>query len=391
MRTRMDRTSGGGVGRLSGLAVEALGVFPLGRPATVGRAGLGQPQGEGGALALGAPHRDLPAVRGGHVFHDREAQPRAAGGTGAGGVDAVEALEDALLVLVGDADALVGHGDLDQVPAGLRDRTDRDAHAGAGGRVVDRVLDQVAECGGELSTVAPDPQALGARGGHGDLLGARLVPAPVDGLGDQFPDRDRLGVLQRVVVLHAGEVDQLLHQVGQPGRLDLHAPREPLHGLGVVGGVHHGLGQQGQRPDGGLELMADVGDEVAPHGLDAAGLGEVLHQQQHQPGAERRHPRGHREGLAASGPPGGGGPAPPAVSRRPAGCPGPSSASAPRRACRRGPVRGRTRPSWPSPRRRSRRGPRRTSAVRRARCRHRAGARRRCAARCVWGAAARVH
>ncbi|BFO22624.1 hypothetical protein SHKM778_90120 [Streptomyces sp. KM77-8] len=123
------------MGRPSGLIVEALGVVPVGHlvGAAAGRAGLRQPQGEGGALVLGAPHRDLPAVRGGHVFHDREAEPRTAGGAGAGRVDAVEALEDALLVLLRDADALVGHRYLDQVPAGLYDRTGRDAHAGAGG------------------------------------------------------------------------------------------------------------------------------------------------------------------------------------------------------------------------------------------------------------------
>src|SRR5690348_30887 len=85
--------------------------------AVAGRARLRQPQGEGGALSFGAPHRDLPAVRGGHVLDDRQTQPGAAGGTGAGRVDAVEALEDALLVLVRDADALVGHGDLDVVAA----------------------------------------------------------------------------------------------------------------------------------------------------------------------------------------------------------------------------------------------------------------------------------
>ncbi|BFO22626.1 hypothetical protein SHKM778_90140 [Streptomyces sp. KM77-8] len=51
--------------------------------------------------------------------------------------------------------------------------------------------------------------------------------------------------------------------------------------------------------------MVDVGDEVASYGFYAAGLGEVLDEQQDEPGAERRHPRGHREGLAAPGPPAG--------------------------------------------------------------------------------------
>src|SRR5437879_5534590 len=99
-----------------------------------GRTRLRQPQGEGGALTLGAPHRDLPAVRGGHVLDDRETEARAARGTGAGRVDAVEALEDALLVLVGDADALVGDGDLDEVAAVRGHPAGGDAGAGGIGR-----------------------------------------------------------------------------------------------------------------------------------------------------------------------------------------------------------------------------------------------------------------
>ena len=47
--------------------------------------------------------------------------------------------------------------------------------------------------------------------------------------------------------------------------------------------------------------MADVGDEVAAYRLDAAGLGEVLDQQQDEPGAERGDPGGDGEGLAAAG------------------------------------------------------------------------------------------
>ncbi len=47
--------------------------------------------------------------------------------------------------------------------------------------------------------------------------------------------------------------------------------------------------------------MADVRHEVSSYGLDTAGLGEVLHEEQDEPGAERRHPGGDREGLTSSG------------------------------------------------------------------------------------------
>lgn len=46
--------------------------------------------------------------------------------------------------------------------------------------------------------------------------------------------------------------------------------------------------------------MADVGDEVAPYRFDTARLGEVLNQQEHQPGTQRGDPGGDREGLAAA-------------------------------------------------------------------------------------------
>ena len=62
-----------------------------------------------------------------------EPEPGSPGGTRAGRVHAVEALEDALLVLVGNADALVGDGDLDVVPAGRVHAAGRDADTGAGG------------------------------------------------------------------------------------------------------------------------------------------------------------------------------------------------------------------------------------------------------------------
>ncbi len=77
-------------------------------------------------------------------------------------------------------------------------------------------------------------------------------------------------------------------------------PAKALHRLRVVGGVQHRLREQRERADRGLEFVADVGDEVAPHRLDPAGLRQVLHQQEDQPGAEWGDPRGDREGITPS-------------------------------------------------------------------------------------------
>ena len=71
----------------------------------------------------------------------------------------------------------------------------------------------------------------------------------------------------------------------EPVALGEHPAGEPLDGLRVVGGVGDRLGEQPDRADGGLQLVGDVGDEVAAYRLDPALAGAVLDQGQHQPGA----------------------------------------------------------------------------------------------------------
>ena len=101
---------------------------------------------------------------------------------------------------------------------------------------------------------------------------------------------DRL--VERVVALEAGELDDLLHQPGEPLALGVHPAGEALHRLGVVGGVDDGVGEQLDRADRRLQLVAHVGHEVAPDRLDPALAGAVLDQGEHQLGAQRRHPGG---------------------------------------------------------------------------------------------------
>ena len=281
------------------------------------------------------------------MLDDGQAEAGAAGGPGAGRVDAVEALEDPLrsfseMPMPWSVTAISTRPRRRGDPAG------GDADAGAGRAVVDGVLDEVAERGGELAAVAPDAQLGGAAGGHRDLLGAGRLPAAVDRLGDQFVDPDRLGVLQRVVVLHPGEVDELLDEVGRAGSPRSASGRRSAHRLGVVA----------RRP-----CTASESRESAPTGVLSSWLTLATKsrrtasmrrasvrsstQQQHEPGAERGDPGGDRERLAAAGAAPGQVQFDLRVSRRPGGCRGPSAASARRRACRRGPVRGRTRRSWP--------------------------------------------
>ena len=75
---------------------------------------LRKSNGEGRALTGLAPHVHLAAMDGGDVLDDAEAEARTAIPATTGIVDAVEPLEDALLVLGADADAVVADADLDE-------------------------------------------------------------------------------------------------------------------------------------------------------------------------------------------------------------------------------------------------------------------------------------
>ena len=81
----------------------------------------------------------------------------------------------------------------------------------------------------------------------------------------------------------------------------LHAPGEAAHGLRVVRGVDHRLASSASAADRRLELVADVGDEVAADRLDPAGLGEVLHEQEHQARPQRRDSHPYRHPLGEQG------------------------------------------------------------------------------------------
>src|SRR5437870_581745 len=101
---------------------------------------------------------DAPAVRLDDVAHDRQSEPRRP-------ADALVALDEA----VEDAFLLIGR----DPAAGVADRDDDgpvrrrglDAHRAAGGRVAERVREQVGERPGELRGIACDREAPGGDGG----------------------------------------------------------------------------------------------------------------------------------------------------------------------------------------------------------------------------------
>ena len=113
---------------------------------------------------------------------------------------------------------------------------------------------------------------------------------------DHVVEGHRQRRLQGLVALQPRQLDHLLHEVGEAVALGDHAAGEPADRLGVVGGVVDGVGQQPDRAHRGLELVADVGDEVAPHQLDPALAGAVLGEHQHHPRPQRGHPHGDVSG-----------------------------------------------------------------------------------------------
>ena len=222
------------------------------------------------------------------MLDDREPEAGAAGGAVPRRVDAVEALEDPVELLGRDADATVGDADVDRGFAPGR----ADDHRRSLGGVRDRVGHEVAHGDGHLLAVPEQHQPVGAVLHELDLACGRIGGALVDRAGDDLVGLDGDRLVEGVVALEAGELDDLLHEPGEPLALGVHPACEALHRLGVVGGVDDGVGEQLDRTDRGLELVAHVGHEVASDRLHPALAGAVLDQREHQLGAQRRDPGG---------------------------------------------------------------------------------------------------
>ena len=78
--------------------------------------------------------------------------------------------------------------------------------------------------------------------------------------------------------------------------------REAPHLVRVVGGVVERLGEQADRADRRLQLVADVGDEVAAHRVEPERLGAVLGEQQDVARAEPRDPHAQVDARVAERP-----------------------------------------------------------------------------------------
>ena len=119
-----------------------------------------------------------------------------------------------------------------------------------------------------------------------DVLALGPCPGAVGGVVDHLGGGDLLRGRRRRMVLDAGEVDDLLDQLGQALRLPLHAPTEALDRGRVVGEVRDRLGEEGHRPDRGLEFVGDIGHEVTTDGVDAHRFGLVVAEDEDEGGAQ---------------------------------------------------------------------------------------------------------
>ena len=134
------------------------------------------------------------------------------------------------------------------------------------GAVLHGVVEQVGDRRRQLAAIAEHHEReLGDVGDdlHPDV-GGDDGNAPRS-LADRVGDVD--GHQLRRLALDEGEIEDVVDQGRHTARLELHPVEQPGSDRLVVGVVER-FGQHGERTDRRLQLVADIGDEVAPDGLD---------------------------------------------------------------------------------------------------------------------------
>src|ERR1039458_259308 len=241
----------------------------------------GQREVEGCAGAEFAFGPDAAAVGQDDVLDDGQAEAGAAGLAGACFVDAVEALEDAIEVLGGDAGAEVLDGEFDfGGNIGLK-QPRADANPAAGFAVLEGVLNEVAEDLVHGVGIGQD-QRIGRAGRFEFDPGVDDDSAQgLDGVLDQ--GAGPRGLQRELVVraLDAGQGQQILNKAVHAGGV-LEDDAEEL-----AGGFGAGIRVLDQRLDvaldggeRGAQLVADVGDKVAAGFFSGLDAGDVVEHDQ---------------------------------------------------------------------------------------------------------------
>jgi hypothetical protein len=239
---------------------------------------------EGAPLSHLADHAELPSHHLHELSGDGQAQSGPSEAAGGGGVGLGEGREDLLALLLGDADAGVHHREAQAhvvlAPGGhlgfqhhlslLRelDGVSHQVHhylAEAAGVPQDGLGHLRGDAAGQLQALLP-----GAHGQHLDRVLHRLPHVHLQVIQLELPRLD------------AGEVEDVVHQVQERARGDLHGGQvaallgREVSGQRQVGHPHDGV-------HGGADLVAHVGEEVRldPSGLLGAAARHVqlLHQE----------------------------------------------------------------------------------------------------------------
>ncbi|CAB4740339.1 unannotated protein [freshwater metagenome] len=103
----------------------------------------------------------------------------------------------------------------------------------------------------------------------------------------------------RVVALKPGQVDDVLHQVAEPRRLNLHPLGEMPDLISVIARGEDCLGQQRQSADGRFELVADICDKIPPHRINPSLLRQIIDEDEDGTGTQGCNPDPKLEQFAA--------------------------------------------------------------------------------------------
>ncbi len=217
------------------------------------------------------------------VFHDRQAEPGAALLARPGGVRAVEPLEDPRQMLAGNPGARVADLEAD---AGA-DPGGADGDAAAAARVPRGVLEHVLQDLPDRFGVGP--RLAGARlERHVEL--ERLVDAGLDRaphLAGQRLELDGPRYRPPPTRFDAGEVEQVVDQPLHALGVGQHGGQEPGADIGRRIVLQQGFGVAAHHGERRLELVRDVGDEIAPDGLEPLERGHFVGHEHRAAAGER--------------------------------------------------------------------------------------------------------
>jgi len=216
--------------------------------------------------------------------HDEEPEPQARSGTLDVAPHLIEALEDLAQLSAGNPDPPIGN--LDANPTIARGRHG-DAHVHGLVRVLDRVLEQVAEDQLQLLRFAPHRDRICGHETHRIVRQGVANANILDALVEELLQIDPLAQGTAAALLGPGGCQYLLDGMIEPVQILLHALDELAPALGRRIVTPQGVEVESERSEGRLHLMGDRVQKGALPLVQAHFL--------QQPGAEPRQTHHHEQ------------------------------------------------------------------------------------------------